>query len=188
MFLSTNLHIPEDELQNLCLIELEKLLMCNGRSLRDFKCLPYTTFESLVARENKLVSDELNYDRVQLRQLHESLVQKLTNEQHNVYTTIVKYVLDQDGQFYFLYRYGGIGRTFLWKTLYASIRSQGKIVKNVTSSGIAALLLPGGKPTHSSFCIPLIVNDKSNCNIKQKDMRAQFLRGRQVYLYGMKLQ
>jgi ATP-dependent DNA helicase PIF1 len=132
----TDLHIPEDELQNLCLIEIEKLLMCNGKSLKSFTCLPYPTLDSLFAKENKLISDELNYDREELHLLHEELLQKLTDEQHNVYSTIMKSVTAQDGQFYFLYGYGGTGKTFLWRTLSAAIRSQGHIVINVASSSM----------------------------------------------------
>lgn len=88
--------------------------MRNGKSLKDHKTLPYPVFDELFAMENKFIADELNYDGVQLRQLHESLLEKLTDEQHSVYSTIMKSVLAQDGQFYFLYGYGGTGKTFMW--------------------------------------------------------------------------
>jgi len=44
-----------------------------------------------------------------------------------------------------LYGYGGTRKTFMWKTLSAAVRSEGKIVLTVASSGIASLLLPGGR-------------------------------------------
>lgn len=31
---------------------------------------------------------------------------------------------------------------------------------NVASSGIASLLLPGGRIAHSTFSIPLVINDE----------------------------
>ncbi|XP_073119824.1 uncharacterized protein [Henckelia pumila] len=46
-------------------------------------------------------------------------------------------------------------------------RPEGEIVLNVASSGIASLLLPGGRTTHSRFEIPFNPNEKSTCNIKQ---------------------
>jgi len=49
------------------------------------------------------------------------------------------------------------------------------IVLNVASSGIASLLLPGGKTSHSTFCIPLLINDESTCNIAQGSLRAKLL-------------
>ncbi|KAL6512384.1 hypothetical protein OROHE_019996 [Orobanche hederae] len=39
------------------------------------------------------------------------------------------------------------------------------IVMNVASSGIAALLLPGGRTAHSRFGIPFVVHENSDCSI-----------------------
>ncbi|KAG5247255.1 DNA helicase [Salix suchowensis] len=47
--------------------------------------------------------------------------------------------------------------TFLWHSLINSIRSEGLIVLAVASSGIASILLPGGRTAHSRFKIPLIL-------------------------------
>ncbi|GJS31895.1 hypothetical protein Tco_0492515 [Tanacetum coccineum] len=52
-------------------------------------------------------------------------------------------------------------KTFVWKTLSAAIRRRRDIVLNVASSGIAALLLPGGRTAHSRFAIPINVNEDS---------------------------
>jgi len=49
------------------------------------------------------------------------------------------------------------------------------LVLNVTSSGIASLLLPGGKITHCTFRIPLLMNDESTCNIPQGSLHAKLL-------------
>ena len=78
------------------------------------------------------------------------------------------------GNLFFLYGYGGIGKTYLWKLLSA-VRAKGMIALNVASSGIASLLLPGGKTAHSTFCIPLAINDESTCNINQGSLRAKLL-------------
>ncbi|KAI3934424.1 hypothetical protein MKW98_002931, partial [Papaver atlanticum] len=60
-------------------------------------------------------------------------------------------------------------------TLIASLRSQGKIVLAVASSGIASLLLPGGRTTHSRFKIPLKLNETSCCNVSKKSPLADLL-------------
>jgi hypothetical protein len=36
-------------------------------------------------------------------------------------------------------------------------------------------LLPNGKTAHSTFCIPLEINEKSTCNVKHDSVRAKFL-------------
>lgn len=79
------------------------------------------------------------------------------------------------GGFFFLCGYGRTGKTFLWKILLAALRSQGSIVLNVTSSGIASLLLLEGKTSHSTFCIPLVINEDSTCNIKQGNNEQNYL-------------
>ncbi|KAL8519810.1 hypothetical protein ACS0TY_010665 [Phlomoides rotata] len=49
--------------------------------------------------------------------------------------------------------------TFIWNALSAALRSKGHIVLNITSSGIASLLLPGRRTAHSRFAIPLDITD-----------------------------
>ncbi|KAG5583393.1 hypothetical protein H5410_054020 [Solanum commersonii] len=55
----------------------------------------------------------------------------------------------------------------LIETLSAAIRSKGDVVLTVASSGIASLLLPGGRTAHSRFVIPLNITEDSTCNLKQ---------------------
>ncbi|XP_021995696.2 ATP-dependent DNA helicase pif1-like [Helianthus annuus] len=90
----------------------------------------------------------------------------LTDEQRSVFEEIMAAVNGDNGGIFFLYGYGGTGKTFLWKTLSAAIRSKGQIVLNVASSGIASLLLDGGRTAHSRFHIPLNLTEDSVCNIK----------------------
>ena len=59
----------------------------------------------------------------------------------------------------------GTGKTFLYNTILAKIRSEGKIAIAVATSGIAASLLDGGVTAHSIFRIPLKVDNDSTCNI-----------------------
>ena len=76
--------------------------------------------------------------------------------------------LNNNSGLFFVHGHGGTGKTFLWSTIIAKIRSEGRIVLAVASSGIASLLLPGGRTAHSRFKIPLIVNDCSMCEIKKR--------------------
>ncbi|XP_074373507.1 uncharacterized protein LOC141713836 [Apium graveolens] len=54
----------------------------------------------------------------------------------------------------------------MWNTLCCKLRSVGRVVLPVASSGIAATLLPGGRTTHSRFHIPLKVDEYSVAGIK----------------------
>lgn len=55
----------------------------------------------------------------------------------------------------------GCGKTYLWRTIISKLRSQGDIVLQVASSGIAATLLPGGRTAYSRFKIPIVLDDFS---------------------------
>jgi len=45
----------------------------------------------------------------------------------------------------------------------------------VASSGIASLLLPGGRTAHSQFAIPLVLVEDSCCLIEKDGNKAQLL-------------
>lgn len=148
-------------------LQMEKLLNANGKSLKDFSCLPFPNFLEMSLFQNKFIVDELNYDIIKLIELLNALLNRLTKEQLGVYEKIMRSIFSGKGGVFYLYGYGGTGKTFLWKTLSAALRSQGNIVLNVASSGIASLLLPGDKTSHSTFCLPLVINKDLTCNIKQ---------------------
>ena len=55
------------------------------------------------------------------------------------------------------------------------MRLEGKIVITIASFGTAALLLPGGRKTHSRFQMPIIVIDHSTYRIKQVSQIAEVM-------------
>jgi hypothetical protein len=67
-----------------------------------------------------------------------------------------------------VYGNGGTGKTFVWTTLLSHLRRQGKIMLADASSGIASLLLLGGKTAHSRFKILIDLHDESTYNITQQ--------------------
>jgi len=89
---------------------------------------------------------------------------------------IIKAVNGQRGGVFFLHGYGGTGKTFMWTTLAAALRSQSKIVLTVATSGIASLLLPGGRTAHSKFKIPVPAKENSTCNIDGDSDLAKLLK------------
>ncbi|XP_019239982.1 PREDICTED: uncharacterized protein LOC109219975, partial [Nicotiana attenuata] len=132
-------------------------------------------YEEEVDNTNRLIRDELRYNRRSLSKEHDELLIKLTLEQKSVYDRIITAVHEDKGGLFFLYGHGGTGKTFIWRTLSSAIRSKGDIVLTVASSGIASLLLPGGRTAHSRFAIPLNATEDSTCNIKQRSPLAKLI-------------
>ncbi|XP_024976242.1 uncharacterized protein LOC112514142 [Cynara cardunculus var. scolymus] len=163
---ASDLSLNEEQVNNLTLFEIEKILLRNNSTLKNFTTLPYLDNDSLESSKNRMIAEEMDYNHHNLRDEFQTLVTTLTNEQRGVYNEIMIAVEKKKGGVFFVYGNGGTGKTFLWKTLDASIRSKGDIVLNVASSGIASLLLTGGRTAHYRFQIPLILNEDSLCHMK----------------------
>ena len=67
------------------------------------------------------------------------------------------------GRVFFIDGLGGTGKTFLYSLLLAHVRARGQVALAVAPSGIAALLVEGGRTTHSRFKIPVPANETSTC-------------------------
>lgn len=165
-FAMPNLIVPESELKNSLLYELEQLFNASSSSLQNHH-LPMPDEHRMSEIRNKLLREELNYDYHDLENEHSALITQLNNNQRNVYDCVINAVNEKKPGLFFVYGHGGTGKTFLWHTIISKIRSEGKIVLAVASSGIASLLLPGGRTAHSRFKIPLTVTDCSTCQIKR---------------------
>ncbi|KEH28033.1 PIF1-like helicase [Medicago truncatula] len=104
------------------------LLQENGESLTDFKSIPRPNAADMPTFTNKLIVDELNYNK---------------DELPLVLTTMVS----------FSYTVTVVLENLYMKTLSAAVRSKGLL--NVASSGIMTLLLPGGRTAHSTLTVPI---------------------------------
>ncbi|KAM5549294.1 hypothetical protein ABKV19_000622 [Rosa sericea] len=169
-----NLILPESELKNKVLFELEQIFNRSSSSLKDHK-LPMPDTNMIFDLDNKLLREELDYDCHELKREHMNLVAQLNTCQKNVYNEVIKGIEEKTCNTFFVHGYGGTGKTFLWHTIINKLRSEGKIVLAVASSGIASLLLPNGRTAHSRFKIPLIINNLSICPIKKGTQLAKLI-------------
>ncbi|XP_023767529.2 uncharacterized protein LOC111916127 [Lactuca sativa] len=173
---SPGLSLNEDQIKNLTLFEIEQILLCNNSSLKKFTRMPLPDVDSVSSSNNRLISEELDYDIPNLKNEFERLYIALTSEQRNIFDDIMTAINNNEGGVFFVYGYGGTGKTYLWKTLSAAVRCNAQIVLNVASSGIASLLLTGGRTAHSRFIIPLVLTEVSICSISPDSELAILLR------------
>uniref|UniRef100_A0A0D2ZVW7 ATP-dependent DNA helicase n=1 Tax=Brassica oleracea var. oleracea TaxID=109376 RepID=A0A0D2ZVW7_BRAOL len=154
---------------------IDKILRSKNSSLDKWKSLPQPIDNNQLISDNQLLQDELSYPQNELRVRHEEWFRQLTEEQRAVYDQIIGSVDSSLGGVFFVYGFGGTGKTFLWNILSAAIRSRGDVVLNVASSGIAALLLPGGRTAHSRFSIPINPDEFSICKIQPGSDQAELI-------------
>jgi len=72
--------ISDEELKNLYLIEIEKLLHLNGKSLEEFEGMPTPIGVDILPYENRFIMDEVNYNIAELAAEHKKMIQSLTSE------------------------------------------------------------------------------------------------------------
>ncbi|KAK2417432.1 hypothetical protein QL285_039731 [Trifolium repens] len=185
-----DLELTDQQVENLTLLEIEKYLQANRRTLRQFTSIPYPDGYVLEQLGNRLIYDERNYDVESLKQEHAQLFATLTakmilhaDEQRAHYNKIITAVNKQDGGVFFLHGFGGTGKTFIWRTLASALRSKQDIVLTVATSGIAALLLPGGRTAHSKFKIPIPTLDNSSCKIEYESDLGELLRQTKLIIW-----
>ncbi|KAL1309905.1 hypothetical protein AAHE18_17G212000 [Arachis hypogaea] len=142
------LTMSDDEIKQLCLMDIDNILHSYGKTLKDYPPMPLATEVDSSLLTESVIREELNFNMDDLKK--------------NA----------SDMGFFFVYGHGDTGKTFLWNPMSAEICSRGDIVLNVASSGIASLLLPNGRTTHSRFKILLNITEDSVCNIKPSSPQA----------------
>ncbi|ONI30172.1 hypothetical protein PRUPE_1G234700, partial [Prunus persica] len=100
------------------------------------------------------------YDCNNLEKEHSILVTQLNKGKKDVYDCVIKTVEEKISGLFFVH---------------------GQVV---ASSGIASLLLPGGRTAHSRFKIPIIVNNCSTCQIKKGTHLAKLIEKAALIVWG----
>ena len=161
-----------------------------GKSLKELN-MPEPEFSwSLIIEQqnelhsNPLIQAEKNYNIQTENDLYLGKYSQLNESQKSAFDTITGSVTaDPHKTHFFLQGPAGTGKTFLYNTLCHYYRGQGKIVLCVASSGIAALLLPGGRTSHSRFHIPLLLDQDSKCSIKKNTNVARLIQNTSMIIW-----
>ncbi|PIA25577.1 hypothetical protein AQUCO_11000001v1 [Aquilegia coerulea] len=136
--------------------------------------LPCKAWNALVT--NRLITEHQNLVYPGLYEEAQTKVGSFNNEQLHAYTAITNSVRNDSGQVFFLSGPAGTGKTFVYNTIADTLRNEGHIVIMVASSGIASLLLTGGRTTHFLFKIPFEVLDDSVCVVTKQSIYAELFR------------
>lgn len=170
-------HFKKEYVTNLLLYSLDEQLHHHGKSLQNFPGIPQPSHTSTLSCHVQFNLDE----QLQLAEKNESLLNK---DQIFVYNTIIDAVHGFSKQkTFFVDGPGGSGKTFLYNTILARIRSQRKIAIAVASSGIAAELLAGGRTAHSMFKIPIPIQEMSTCNIGKQTNAAKLIHDASIIIW-----
>src|SRR6266480_3973745 len=154
---------------------INKALKAEGRSLEDF-FLPRNRNYWELTNSNPQILYELSYDRKKLAISAVQREQYLNADQRRAYNTILNQLrTDPTGAHFFLHGSSGTGKTYLYTTLTKRLRSEGKIILYMASTGLTALLLPGSRTAHKQLKIPIDIKEESSYFIQRGTQLAELL-------------
>nr|XP_027060682.1 ATP-dependent DNA helicase PIF1-like [Coffea arabica] len=165
-------HYSFTEIRNKVLKDISTLLEQMGKNIDDYHLVPNT----LRAAYHEQLTKEIDSER-NIEVLPEDLLLsfKLNTQQRHAYDLILHAISSSAGQSFFIDGLGGTGKTFLYRSLLATLRSQGHVAIAVATSGVAASVLPGGRTAHSRFKIPLDLSTNKTCQISKQGSVARLL-------------
>jgi hypothetical protein len=99
-----DLVLTEDQLKIYALADIELNLLSAGKSLADYPPMPRADPALIPDLENRLIHDEMNYNRGVLADEHSRLMSTMTDEQRQVYDRIMSRVDEnKPGLFFFVW-------------------------------------------------------------------------------------
>ncbi len=153
--------------------DVERQLVLMGKTLEEFE-LPIPAPLAHGLEPNMLVEERGRYPVARERLKMQELEPQMNAAQRAIYDDVMAAVRGTyaggcpyaGGNAFFVDGLGGAGKTFLYNCLLCTVRADERIALPVASSGIAALLLAGGRTAHSRFKIPVSgLSDTSTCKV-----------------------
>jgi len=149
--------------------DIEKYPKPHGKTLSNYDILPANISENDGDND-----DEEEMANTAFLSQKEPL---LNASQRHIYDTVNRVCVKEINQrLFFIDGPGGYRNTFLLNVIIAKEKSNQGTVIAVASSGIAALLLDGGRTAHSTFKIPLQLTEDSVLNVKPDSELARLIK------------
>ncbi|XP_071901036.1 uncharacterized protein [Coffea arabica] len=161
-----------EEVRRCVLQDINKMLEQIGKNVGDYHLVPDNFHFTSDQRVTKEIQNERNIPFTEEELL---LSSKLNIGQRHAYDVIMSEVLSSGSRSFLVDGPGGTRKTFLYRSLVATLRSRGHIAIAIASSGVAASILPGGRTAHSRFKIPLDVSANKICQIGKQNSVARLI-------------
>jgi len=156
-----------------------------GRSLAEFPSMPLPQQEWSYRIPNPLLQAE-QYDADEMATLVNEQRAIFNLEQAAAFDAVLESITNNQGHIFFIHATSGCGKTFLCNTIAAEVRRRGQVALCVALSGIAALLLDGGRTSHLHFKIPIPIHENSLAGLKCNSYMFPVIQQTKVIIYGMK--
>jgi hypothetical protein len=152
----------ENEGEKYAMNIIHSILTLHGYSLIDFDLACNNYLDEKIMDIDYIMTQTLN-DRDNI----DEKIKSLTNAQQVIFNKVVNAIKNKNHDKYiFVDGPGGTGKSYLINLLIDYFNKDNVNVLAVAWTGIAANLLKNGKTVHTTFKLPLNINDISTCNVK----------------------
>ncbi|XP_022854652.1 uncharacterized protein LOC111375962 [Olea europaea var. sylvestris] len=170
-YVHRNIYVEDAEIQ--VLEDINSILESLAKNVNDYGIVSFFVNIDETQRLTRMVAEKtinFNIERAF------NYVEQLNKDQRFAYDIVMEKIKNESSGTFFINGPGGIGKTFLYKALLISVRSQNFIALATVSSGVAASLLPGGRTAHSRFKIPLETIGEVNCSVSKQSTLGMLLK------------
>jgi hypothetical protein len=173
------------------------LIKCGQKHLDQFDKFPeITSTQKITNMINQLYKNK-NNPYSSSKSTEEYMSNYLENlnlfnsDQKDIFNTIIK-TIDKEKNLngskktsntFFVQGIGGAGKTFIYNTLHAKLRSENRLAVAIDSSAICSLLLDEGKTANSTLKIPLKCDEFTKCDIKQDSETANLIKNAEIFIW-----
>ena len=178
---TNNPHYPlNDYIKNKALQDIENILKSNNKSLKMFPEFNFFNQDNIDSN-----NEEFIYNTVIEKNKFEKNFISLTQEQKYAFEAINNDVKTNnfESKLFFIDGFGGSGKTYFYNTVLPALRSEGYIAMALASSGIASLLLDGGRTAHFRLKIPMKCTEETTCDIKQNSKLANLIQNTKLFIW-----
>jgi len=174
--------IPEDDIYDYGLWDLNRILVRIGRSLADFPPMPLPQQQWAHRIPNPLLQAE-QYNVDEMATLVDEQRAIFNPDQAAAFDAVLESITNNQGHLFFIHAAGGCGKTFLCNTITAEVRKRDQVALCVALSGIAALLLDRGRTSYSRLKIPLSIYEDSVAGLKHNSYMFPVLQQTKVIIW-----
>ena len=182
--------LTDQQSKTMLLQDLEVRLDSYEKTLQDFG-LPTPSLEDLTEvdclswNQPAVIREELDFNFEEAQAEVEGKLPTFTDEQRNVFDTIMDAVRKQEPFQAFISARGGCGKTYVLNMLLDAVRTlepDGCVALAMATTGIAANLLKLGRTFHSRMKAPLTATETSTLNISAQSHLAKLVRMSRLFL------
>ncbi|XP_066341731.1 uncharacterized protein [Miscanthus floridulus] len=159
--------------EQMVLIDIRKLLQSMQK---DIKMYPLPDIDDTYDASCDIPREIFEEASIEANEDDVALSDTLNEEQRAAFDEIMSLVDIEHESLFFVDGPSGTGKTYLYRALLATIRSQKMIAVATTTSGVVASIMSGGRTAHSCFKIPLTIDNGIFCTFTKQSGTAKLLR------------